>query len=100
MYKEESLSLTNGDTIITRIINQAKAVMKEDMAGNQPLYSTTVYNLDCSHLFCSSLSIMSFGRPKGPKGPARGKSSPPFLCSGVAGRHPSVEKVLPLEPFC
>ena len=43
-----------------------------------------VLNLNCSHLFCSSLSIMSFGRPKGPKGPARGKSSLALLCSGIA----------------
>ena len=48
------------------------------------LYSAAVINLYCSHLFCSSLSIMSFGRPKGPKGPARGKSSRSLLCSGVA----------------
>jgi AraC-like DNA-binding protein len=33
----EDLNHTYGDTFITRIINQAKAVMKEDMAGNQPL---------------------------------------------------------------
>ena len=43
-----------------------------------------VLNLNCSHLFCSSLSIMSFGRPKGPKGPAHGKPSLTVLCSGVA----------------
>ena len=43
---------------------------------------------------------MFFWRPKERKAPAHGKSSPPFLCSGVAGRHPSVKKVLPLEPFC
>ena len=43
---------------------------------------------------------MFFWRPKERKAPARLKSSPPFLCSGVAGRHPSVKKVLPLEPFC
>ena len=43
---------------------------------------------------------MFFWRPKERKAPAHLKSSPPFLCSGVAGRHPSVKKVLPLEPFC
>ena len=50
--------------------------------------------------FSSSLSFMFFWRPKERKAPAHLKSSPPFLCSGVAGRHPSVKKVLPLEPFC
>ena len=43
---------------------------------------------------------MFFWRPKERKAPAHLKSSPPFLCSGVAGRHPSVKKVLSLEPFC
>lgn len=33
----EDLNHTYGDTFITRIINQAKTVMKEDMAGTQPL---------------------------------------------------------------
>lgn len=33
----EDLNHTNGDTYITRIINQAKVVMKEDMTSNQPL---------------------------------------------------------------
>ena len=33
----EDLNHTYGDTFITRILNQAKTVMKEDMAGNQPL---------------------------------------------------------------
>ena len=32
-----------------------------------------IFNLKCSLIFSSSLSLMSFGRPKGPKGPARGK---------------------------
>ena len=36
-----------------------------------PLYSTAILNLNCSLLFSSSRSIMSFGRPKGPKGPAQ-----------------------------
>ena len=64
------------------------------------LYSTAVFNLNCSFAFSSSRSFMFFWRPKERKAPANGKSSPPFLCSGVAGRHPSVKKVLPLEPFC
>ena len=56
------------------------------------LYSRAVLNLDCSLIFSSSRSIMSFGRPKGPKGPARGKSSRALLCSGIANRqYPSVE---------
>ena len=59
------------------------------------LYSTAVINLDCSLIFCSSLSIMSFGRPKGPKGPAPAKSVIKAFCSGVAGRHPSVGCYLP-----
>lgn len=33
----EDTNHTYGDTYITRIINQAKAVMKEDMASNRPL---------------------------------------------------------------
>ena len=33
----EDLNHTYGDTFITRILNQAKTVMKEDIAGNQPL---------------------------------------------------------------
>ncbi len=33
----EDINHTYGDTYITRIINQAKAVMKEDLANNQPL---------------------------------------------------------------
>ena len=44
---------------------------------------TAVSNLNHSHVFSSSLSPMSFGRPKGPKGPAHGKSSRTLLCSGV-----------------
>ena len=44
---------------------------------------TAVSNLNHSHVFSSSLSLMSFGRPKGPKGPAHGKSSRALLCSGV-----------------
>ena len=61
---------------------------------------TAVSNLYRSLVLNSSLSFMFFWRPKERKAPARLKSSPPFLCSGVAGRHPSVKKVLPLEPFC
>ena len=38
-----------------------------------PLYSMAVINLNCSLIFSLSLFIISFGRPKGPKGPARGK---------------------------
>ena len=41
--------------------------------------------------FSSSRSFMFFWRPKERKAPAHLKSSPPFLCSGVAGRHPSVK---------
>ena len=33
----EDINHTYGDTYMTRIINQAKAVMKEDMASNRPL---------------------------------------------------------------
>ena len=33
----EDINHTYGDTYITRIINQAKAVMREDLANNQPL---------------------------------------------------------------
>ena len=65
-----------------------------------PLHSTAVLNLNCSLVFSSSRSFMFFWRPKERKAPAHLKPSPPFLCSGVAGRHPSVKKVLPLEPFC
>ena len=42
---------------------------------------------------------MFFWRPKERKGPAHGKNSHPFLGSGVAMRHPSVEKSLTLNLF-
>jgi hypothetical protein len=42
---------------------------------------------------------MFFHRVKEPKRPAHGKNSRPYLCSGAALRHPSVEKVLPAKPF-
>ena len=45
---------------------------------------TAVSNLNHSHVFSSSLSLMSFWRPKGRKGPAHGKSSRALLSSGVA----------------
>ena len=45
---------------------------------------TAVFNLNRSHVFSLSHSLMSFWRPKGRKGPARGKSSRPLLCSGIA----------------
>jgi hypothetical protein len=48
-------------------------------------------------LFCRS--VMFFHRVKEPKRPAHGKNSRPYLCSGAALRHPSVEKVLPAKPF-
>ncbi len=41
-------------------------------------------NLNSSLVHSSSLSFMSFWRPKGRKGPAPGKTSLTVLCSGVA----------------
>ena len=41
-------------------------------------------NLNSSLVHSSSLSFMSFWRPKGRKGPARGKNSLTVLCSGIA----------------
>ena len=42
---------------------------------------------------------MSFGRPKGPKGPARGKSSRTLLCSGIAKAISFSQRVLATWTF-
>ena len=58
-----------------------------------------VLPLDCCCVFFLLSLIPHFLTQKVPKTSARGKNSHPFLGSGVAMRHPSVEKSLPLNLF-
>ena len=89
------------------------------------LYYTAVFNLNCLHIFSSSLSLLTFRRAKSYKS-ARHRQNIAFgeswlrslikvqvnltfnslaqefitaFCSGVAVRHPSVGCYLPSNPF-